>query len=149
MTKFKVGDLAAVGCIVDSCLECNQCKDGDENYCKDDCTEQYMCDREFGRVPGNEELQTYGGYSTETVVHEHFVLRVPEGIPHEKVAPILCAGVTVYDPLKHWGANGEKKLNVGIIGIGGLGTMAIKVARAMGNNVYAVSTNPKKEELVY
>jgi len=107
----------------------------------------YQGNRKHGRVPGNPELTTYGGYSAYNTVHEHFILKVPEGIPHEKVGPILCAGITLYDPLKHWGADGEKKLNIGVIGVGGLGTMGIKFAAAMGNNVVAISTNPDKEGL--
>jgi uncharacterized zinc-type alcohol dehydrogenase-like protein len=110
-------------------------------------TQQYLGKRNHGRVPGNKDLPTYGGYSLSTVVHEHFCLKVPEGIPHEAVGPILCAGITMYDPLKHWGATEGKKMNIGIIGVGGLGTMGIKLAAAMGHNVIAVSTSANKEEL--
>jgi uncharacterized zinc-type alcohol dehydrogenase-like protein len=147
VTKVQVGDYVGVGCMVDSCLSCSQCENGDEQYCLKGNTNTYQSTRKHGRVPGNQSLTTYGGYSASNTVHEHFIIKVPEGIPHEKVGPILCAGITLYDPLKYWGAAGEKKLNIGVIGIGGLGTMGIKFAAAMGNNVVAISTSASKEAL--
>jgi uncharacterized zinc-type alcohol dehydrogenase-like protein len=147
VTKFKVGDYVGVGTHVDACLDCSQCNNNDEQYCMNIKSNTYNGSRYHGRVPGNKDLPTYGGYSINHVCHENFVLSIPDGIPHEAAAPILCAGITLYDPLKHWGANGEKKINVGIIGIGGLGTMGIKFAAAMGNNVVAISTSANKEEL--
>jgi len=147
VSKVKVGDFVAVGCMVDSCLSCSQCTAGDEQYCLKGNTNTYQSQRKHGRVPGNQELTTFGGYSAENVVHEHFVVKVPETIPQEVVGPIMCAGITLYDPLKHWGALGEKKINVGIVGVGGLGTMGIKLAKAMGNNVVAISTSASKEEV--
>ena len=147
VTKFKVGDFVGVGCISDSCLDCKYCNDGDENYCAKGMTGTYGGQRKHGRVPGNQDLPTYGGYSSETVTHEHFVFAIPDGIPQEAAAPILCAGITMYDPLRHWGfTNGEKK-TVGIIGIGGLGTMGIKIAKALGHNVVAISTTAAKEAM--
>lgn len=110
-------------------------------------TGTYGGDRKHKRVPGNQELKTFGGYSQFNVVHQHFVCRVPEGIPQETVGPILCAGITMYSPLKHWGAMDGKKMKIGIIGVGGLGTMGIKIAAALGHDVVAISTSPKKEEI--
>lgn len=109
-------------------------------------TGTYNAARTHGKVPGNQELPTYGGYSAAHVVHENYILNVPEGIPHEAVGPILCAGITMYSPLKHFG-RGEEDLTVGIVGIGGLGTMGIKLAAAMGYTVIAISTSDKKKEL--
>lgn len=147
VTKVQVGDLVGVGCIVDSCLDCASCHKGNEQYCNKGMTGTYGGTRTHGRVPGNQELQTFGGYSEYQVTHEHFILKVPEGIPHEAVGPILCAGITMFSPLNHWGANKGEKKTVGIVGVGGLGTMGIKLAAAMGNNVIAISTSAKKEEL--
>lgn len=90
-------------------------------------------------VPGVQDLPTFGGYSASHVVHQHFAIRIPDGIPIEKVAPILCAGVTMYDPLRHWGACEGKKMNIGIIGLGGLGDMGIKLAKALGHDCVAIS----------
>jgi uncharacterized zinc-type alcohol dehydrogenase-like protein len=146
VTKFKVGDKVGVGCMVDSCLDCDQCKEDSENYC-DTMTETYGHAKKNSRVLGNKDMKTWGGYSGSNVVHEHFCCRIPEGLPLEKAAPILCAGVTMYDPLSHWGfANGVSR-TVGIIGIGGLGTMGIKIAKAMGHTVIAISTTAAKKEL--
>ena len=92
-------------------------------------------------------MQTFGGYSGSHVLHEHFICKVPENIPLEVAAPLLCAGITMYDPLKHWGATSGKQMSIGIIGIGGLGTMGIKLAKALGHRVVAISTSPAKEEM--
>lgn len=138
VTKFKTGDLAAVGCMVDSCRECGQCKTGNEQYC------------EKGMVPtynGREKYlsrQTFGGYSERVVVDEDFVLRVPENLDLAATAPLLCAGVTTWSPLKHWEIGPGKK--VGIIGIGGLGHMGVKLAKAMGAYVVVITTSPSKVE---
>lgn len=147
VTRFAVGDSVGVGCMVDSCLNCTQCNQQEEQYCDNGFTGTWNSDRKHGRVPGNKTLPTYGGYSEETVVHERFVFKIPDSLPIEVAGPILCAGITMYDPLKHWGAAGEQKLTVGIIGIGGLGTMGIKLAKALGNDVVAISSSAAKEQL--
>jgi len=100
-----------------------------------------------GRVPGDPNITTFGGYSGSNVVHEKFCLKVPEKIPLTAAAPILCAGITMYDPLRHWGACEGKKMSIGVVGIGGLGTMGIKIAKALGHDVVAISTTPSKESL--
>src|SRR4051794_6500946 len=136
--KFKVGDLAAVGCLVDSCRECEYCKEGLEQYCEEGNTQTYNSpDKYLG-------TQTYGGYSESLVVSEDFVLRVPENLDLAATAPLLCAGITTYSPLKHWNIGPGKK--VGIVGIGGLGHMGIKIAKAMGADVVVFTTSQSKVE---
>jgi uncharacterized zinc-type alcohol dehydrogenase-like protein len=138
VTKFKAGDLAAVGCMVDSCRECEYCKEGLEQYCEPGNTLTYNSpDKYLG-------AQTYGGYSESIVVDENFVLRVPDNSDLAATAPLLCAGITTYSPLKHWQAGPGKK--VGVVGIGGLGHMAIKLAKAMGAYVVVFTTSPSKTE---
>jgi uncharacterized zinc-type alcohol dehydrogenase-like protein len=138
VTKFKVGDLAAVGCMVDSCRDCEYCREGLEQYCAPGFTGTYNNpDPHLGTM-------TYGGYSESIVVTEHFVLRVPENLDLAATAPLLCAGITTYSPLKHWQAGPGKK--VGIVGIGGLGHMGIKIAKAMGAHVVVFTTSPDKIE---
>ena len=136
VTKFKVGDLAGVGCMVDSCGHCHSCADGEEQYCESGFTGTYN-----GPVLGGDN--TYGGYSQEIIVKESFVLHVSH---HEKdlaaVAPLLCAGITTYSPLKHWGVGPGKK--VGIVGLGGLGHMGVKMAHAMGAHVVLFTTSGGK-----
>lgn len=134
--KFKVGDLAGVGCMVDSCGHCPSCADGEEQYCESGFTGTYN-----GPVFGGEN--TYGGYSQRVVVKESFVL----GITHDEkslaaVAPLLCAGITTYSPLRHWGVGPGMK--VGIVGLGGLGHMAVKIAHAMGAQVVLFTTSAGK-----
>jgi uncharacterized zinc-type alcohol dehydrogenase-like protein len=136
VSKFKVGDLAAVGCIVDSCRVCEYCKQGLEQYCDPGFTGTYNAyDKHL-------DTRTYGGYSESVVVDENFVLRVPENLDLAATAPLLCAGITTYSPLKHWNAGPGKK--VGIVGIGGLGHMGIKLAKAMGAHVVVFTTSPSK-----
>jgi uncharacterized zinc-type alcohol dehydrogenase-like protein len=138
VSKFKVGDLAAVGCMVDSCRECHYCKEGLEQYCEKGNIETYNApDKHLG-------TRTYGGYSESIVVDELFVLRVPENLDLAATAPLLCAGITTYSPLKHWNVGPGKK--VGIVGIGGLGHMAVKLAKAMGAEVIVFTTSPSKVE---
>ncbi|MCU7549559.1 NAD(P)-dependent alcohol dehydrogenase [Chitinophagaceae bacterium LB-8] len=138
VTKFKVGDYAAVGCMVDSCRECDYCKEGLEQYCEEGNTGTYNSpDKYLG-------TQTYGGYSESIVVNEVFVLRVPENLDLAATAPLLCAGITTYSPLKHWNVGPGKK--VGIVGIGGLGHMGVKLAKAMGAEVIVFTTSPSKVE---
>jgi alcohol dehydrogenase (NADP+) len=138
VTKFKSGDLAAVGCIVDSCRECGHCHDGNEQFCEKGMTIVFNSpDKYLGG-------QTYGGFSEKIVVDENYTLHVPGKLDLPSAAPILCAGITVYSPLKHWHAGPGKR--IGIIGIGGLGHMAIKIAKAMGANVTVFTTSKGKSE---
>jgi uncharacterized zinc-type alcohol dehydrogenase-like protein len=138
VTKFKVGDLAAVGCLVDSCRECENCKDGLEQYCESGNTGTYNSPDKFTGT------QTYGGYSESIVVDESFVLRVPANLDLAATAPLLCAGITTYSPLKHWKVGPGQK--VGVVGIGGLGHMGVKLAKAMGAEVIVFTTSPSKAE---
>jgi len=147
VTKVKVGDKVGVGCFVDACLECGSCKTGDEQYCQNGVTFTYNSIPSHGRVPGNPETQTFGGYSGSVTVQEHFAMKIPDTIPLEKAGPLMCAAITMYDPLRHWGATKGNHMNIGIVGIGGLGTMGIKIAKALGHTVYAISTNPNKKNL--
>lgn len=134
--NFKVGDHAAVGCLVDSCRECDYCKEDFEQYCSTGHTQTYNSpDKHLG-------TPTYGGYSESIVVDEAFVLRVPENLDLAATAPLLCAGITTYSPLKHWKVGPGKK--VGIVGLGGLGHMGVKLAKAMGAEVIVFTTSPSK-----
>jgi uncharacterized zinc-type alcohol dehydrogenase-like protein len=138
VTKFKVGDLAAVGCMVDSCRECASCKQDLEQYCIPGFTGTYNGkDKHLG-------TRTYGGYSEKVVVDEHFVLRVPENLDPAATAPLLCAGITTWSPLRHWSVG--KDSTVAVVGLGGLGHMAIKLAKALGANVTLFSRSPGKEK---
>ncbi|SFQ35270.1 NAD(P)-dependent alcohol dehydrogenase [Parafilimonas terrae] len=135
--KFKVGDLAAVGCLVDSCRECANCKEGLEQYCLNGSTGTYNAkDKHSGGV-------TYGGYSKQIVVDEDFVLIIKDNQPLEAVAPLLCAGITTYSPLRHWKVGEGQK--VGILGLGGLGHMGVKLAASFGAEVTMLSHSPSKE----
>ena len=150
VTKCKVGDIVGVGCIIDACLKCPSCKeDKAEQFCTGPrMTHTYntMKNKITGHFVGNPEVQNFGGYSASQVVHEHFIIRVPKNLPMEATGPLLCAGITMYDPLKHWGAlESKKKMTIGVIGIGGLGTMGIKMARAMGHKVVAISVSDRQE----
>lgn len=135
--KFKPGDLAAVGCLVDSCRECENCKQGLEQYCKVRSVGTYNSYERDGKTP------TYGGYSDKIVVDQDFVLRVPDNLELHAVAPLLCAGITTYSPLRHWRVG--KGHRVGVLGLGGLGHMAVKFASAFGAEVTMLSTSPSKE----
>ncbi|TZF81000.1 NAD(P)-dependent alcohol dehydrogenase [Pedobacter sp. BS3] len=136
VSKFKVGDLVGVGCMVDSCRECEYCKEGLEQYCEPGMTGTYNSpDKHLN-------MQTFGGYSESIVVDENFVLRIPENLDLAATAPLLCAGITTYSPLRHWNVGPGKK--VGVVGIGGLGHMAIKLAKAMGAQVVAFTTSESK-----
>ena len=136
VSRFKVGDHAAVGCMVDSCRDCDYCKEGLEQYCEVGNTGTYNSpDKHLG-------THTFGGYSESIVVDEAFVLRVPENLDLAAAAPLLCAGITTYSPLKHWKVGPGKK--VGIVGIGGLGHMGVKLAKAMGAEVIVFTTSASK-----
>lgn len=134
--NFKPGDLAGVGCMVDSCGHCHPCHEGEEQYCENGFTGTYN-----GPLFGGEN--TYGGYSQSIVVKERFVLKISHGEKDlASVAPLLCAGITTYSPLRHWKAGPGKK--VGIVGLGGLGHMGVKIAHAMGAHVTLFTTSPSK-----
>jgi uncharacterized zinc-type alcohol dehydrogenase-like protein len=136
---FKPGDLAAVGCMVDSCKDCPSCNRGLEQYCEREVAWTYNApDRHF---PGK---MTYGGYSKFITVHERFALHVSDKLNLAAAAPLLCAGITTYSPLKHWGASKGKK--VGVVGLGGLGHMGVKFARAFGCHTVLFTTSPSKVE---
>jgi uncharacterized zinc-type alcohol dehydrogenase-like protein len=135
--RYAVGDRVGVGCFVDSCRECEYCLAGEEQFCLKGNVPTYN-----GRSYDGEP--TYGGYSTQTVVDERYVLRIPEGIPLDAAAPLLCAGITTYSPLRHHGAGPGKR--VAVIGLGGLGHMAVKIAAAMGAEVTVLSRTRSKEE---
>ena len=135
--KFKVGDLAGVGCLVDSCRECDNCQHGLEQYCTGGPSFTY------NSLEQDRKTITYGGYSKMVVVNEDFVLHVPEKLPIKGVAPLLCAGITTYSPLRHWKVGKGHK--IGILGLGGLGHMAVKFAASFGAEVTMLSTSPSKE----
>jgi alcohol dehydrogenase (NADP+) len=137
VTKFKPGDLAAVGCLVDSDGNCPECQAGLEQFCPHMTLTYNSPDLHHGGV-------TYGGYSDSIVVKEHFVLRVPSNLDLAGAAPLLCAGITTYSPIRHWGVTKGKKL--GVVGLGGLGHMAVKFAHALGAHVVVFTTSPSKKE---
>src|SRR4051812_37609681 len=137
VTTFKVGDLAAVGCLVDSDRTCRHCKDELEQFCPNAVLTYNGTDKHLGGV-------TYGGYSDSIVVDEHFVLSVPSNLDLAGAAPLLCAGITTYSPLMHWNVTKGKK--VGVVGLGGLGHMAVKIAHALGAHVVVFTTSPNKNE---
>ena len=118
VTKFKVGDYCAVGSFIDSCKECPNCEMGEEQYCLNQFTGTLNFDKKHGRVGGNQATKTLGGYSGTNTVHEDFVIKVPDGMEIDKVAPLMCAGITMYSPLMYFGAGTKVKKTVGIIGIG-------------------------------
>lgn len=138
VTKFKEGDLAGIGCLVDSCRTCDHCKDGLEQYCERGSTFTYSGLEKDG------VSVTYGGYSNNIVCDESFVLKVSEKLSLPNVAPLLCAGITTYSPLRHWKVGKGQK--VGIVGLGGLGHMAVKFAVSFGADVTVLSTSPGKKE---
>ena len=138
VTSWKAGDLVGVGCMVDSCQHCQPCADGLEQYCDNGMTGTYgSTERETGRP-------TQGGYSSDIVVNEQFVLRVPDTLDPAAVAPLLCAGITTWSPLRQWKVGPGSR--VGVVGIGGLGHMAVKLASALGAHVVVLTTSPSKAE---
>ena len=137
VTKHKVGDRVGVGCMVDSCGECAYCKDGEEQFCEVGAVMTYN-----GR--GYDGAPTYGGYAKQVVVSERFAVRIPEGIGLDEAAPLLCAGITTWTPLKRWGAGPGKR--VAVVGLGGLGHMAVKFAHAMGAEVTVISRSEAKKD---
>ena len=137
VTKYKPGDLVGVGCMVAADLTCNECKADYEQFCPNRILTYNSPDEHLGGV-------TYGGYSESIVVDEHFVLRVPANLDLAGVAPLLCAGITTYSPIRHWGVTKGKK--VGVVGLGGLGHMGVKIAHALGAHVAVFTTSPDKKE---
>lgn len=138
VSNFQEGDLVGVGCMVDSCKTCNSCKDDLEQFCENGATMTYNSeDKHMGG-------HTFGGYSESIVVDKDFVLRIPENLDAKGAAPLLCAGITTYSPLAHWGV--KKGDKVGVIGLGGLGHMGIKFAHAMGAHTVMITTSPDKSE---
>ena len=137
VTKFKAGDLAAVGCMVDSDRTCHECQAGFEQFCPNFTLTYNFPDKHLGGV-------TYGGYSDSIVVDQAFVLRVPSNLDRAGTAPLLCAGITTYSPLRHWGVTKGKK--VGVVGFGGLGHMGVKFAHALGAHVVVFTTSSNKKE---
>jgi uncharacterized zinc-type alcohol dehydrogenase-like protein len=136
--RFAVGDRVAVGCMVDSCLACEQCDAGREQYCVNGNTGTYNGkDRQTGEI-------TYGGYSDHIVVREEFVLRVPDRLDMARAAPLLCAGITSYSPLRHWGVGEGSR--VGVVGLGGLGHMGVKLAAGLGADVTVITTSASKTD---
>jgi uncharacterized zinc-type alcohol dehydrogenase-like protein len=137
VTKFKPGDLAAVGCMVDSDRTCRECRSGLEQFCPNLTLTYNSPDKHLRGV-------TYGGYSESIVVDQHFVVKVPSSLNLAGVAPLLCAGITTYSPMRHWGVTKGKR--VGVVGLGGLGHMAVKIAHALGAYVVVFTTSPNKKE---
>ncbi|HZI51724.1 MAG TPA: NAD(P)-dependent alcohol dehydrogenase [Terriglobia bacterium] len=137
VTKFKVGDLVGVGCFVDSCRTCSACREGEEQFCETHLAFTY------NSTEMDEKTPTYGGYSNQMVVDEKYVLRIPPTLPLDGAAPLLCAGITTYSPLRRFGVKSGDR--VGVVGLGGLGHMGVKIAAAMGADVTVFSTSPKKE----
>ncbi|MEU8464891.1 NAD(P)-dependent alcohol dehydrogenase [Streptomyces sp. NPDC029003] len=137
VTRFAVGDRVGVGCMVDSCRECEYCRRGLEQHCVKGMTGTY-------NAVGKDGEPTYGGYATHIVVDENYTVRIPEGLALDVAAPLLCAGITLYSPLRHWGAGPGKK--VAVVGLGGLGHMGVKIAAALGAEVTVLSQSLRKKE---
>lgn len=139
VVKHKIGDLVGVGCLVDSCRHCDSCNDGLEQYCDNGWTGTYGSEDKIGGTP---HTHTLGGYSDTITVDKRFVLRIPANLDPAATAPLLCAGITTYSPLKYWSIGAGHK--VGVIGLGGLGHMGVKLAHAMGAHVVMITTSPEK-----
>ncbi len=137
VSKFKTGDLVGVGCMVDSDRTCPECLAGQEQFCPNFTLTYNFPDKHLGGV-------TYGGYSESIVVDQRFVLRIPSNLSLAGAAPLLCAGITTYSPMRHWGVTKDKK--VGVVGLGGLGHMGVKIAHALGAHVVVFTTSPKKKD---
>lgn len=136
VSQWKCGDIVGVGCFVDSCRHCESCTSGEEQFCSAGMTPTYNGYEQDGRTP------TYGGYSTRITVHESYVLRIPEGLALERAAPLLCAGITTYSPLRRWEVHPGD--HVAVVGFGGLGHIATKISKAMGAHVTVLSHSPAK-----
>ena len=138
--KWSVGDVVGVGCFVDSCRQCGPCRAGEEQYCESEMGASFT----YNSFERDGMTPTYGGYSTQITVDEKYVLRIPDGLSLQGAAPLLCAGITTYSPLRRFGVKRGDK--VAIVGLGGLGHMAVKIAKAMGGNVTVLSHSPGKRE---
>jgi alcohol dehydrogenase (NADP+) len=138
VTRFKPGDHVGVGCMVDSCQHCAACQQGLEQYCEEGPT------LTFDNLDRHDQMRTFGGYSEKIIVREKFVLRIPEGLDLKGAGPLLCAGITSWSPLRHWRV--REGTNVGVVGLGGLGHMMLKLAKALGTNVTLFSRSPGKEQ---
>lgn len=138
VSHYKVGDRVGVGCMVDSCRRCGSCRENLEQYCDEGMTGTY------NSVARDSKSINQGGYSTQIVVDEHFVVHIPDNLPLDAAAPLLCAGITLYSPLKHWGVGPNKK--IAIVGLGGLGHVGVKIAHAMGAEVTVLSHSVSKKE---
>ncbi len=138
VNNFKPGDQVGVGCMVDSCRQCTSCNQGLEQYCEQGSTLTYNC------LDRHDKMPTFGGYSQKIVVSDKFVLKIPDGLDLEKAAPLLCAGITTWSPLRQWHIG--KDSHVAVIGLGGLGHMALKLAKGLGANVTLFSRSPGKEQ---
>ncbi|WP_202839676.1 NAD(P)-dependent alcohol dehydrogenase [Luteimonas saliphila] len=138
VVNYEPGDMVGVGCFVDSCRQCPQCRSGQEQYCDEGMTATYNARERGSGTP------THGGYSTRIVVDEEYVLRIPEGLPPDRAAPLLCAGVTAWSPLRHFGVVAGDR--VAVVGLGGLGHMAVKLAAAIGADVTVLSTSESKRD---
>jgi len=151
VTKVKVGEWVGVGVLQDACMDCKGCANDEENYCRKSAVHAYGDAKDKGwpsHIGGNLEQQTFGGYTGSQCLHERMILKFPEGMPMEKAGPLMCAGITMWDPLRHWGATkeGGEKMTIAIAGIGGLGTMGIKMAKALGHRIVAISSSDKKKD---
>jgi uncharacterized zinc-type alcohol dehydrogenase-like protein len=135
--RWEVGDTVGVGCFVDSCRECEACRDGEEQFCEKGATFTYNSRERDGQTP------TYGGYSTRIVVDESYVLKIPDGLPLDRAAPLLCAGITTYSPLRQFGV--KRGDRIAVVGLGGLGHMAVKLGKGMGAHVTVLSHSPEKK----
>jgi len=142
VTRFAEGDIVGVGCMVDSCQQCEQCMMGDEQF----CTGPRSCTLTYNGPKKPDGTNTYGGYSTAIVVRQEFVLSIPDAIDPAEAAPILCAGVTTYRPMKYFGL--KKGQVLGVAGVGGLGHMAVQIGKMLGARVVALTTNPEKAEAI-
>ncbi|GAB3380485.1 NAD(P)-dependent alcohol dehydrogenase [Lysobacter fragariae] len=138
VTRYRVGDAVGVGCFVDSCRTCGPCQAGEEQYCDQGMTATYNGRERGTRAP------TYGGYSTRITVNEDYVLRIPDGLALDRAAPLLCAGITTYSPMRQFGV--KEGSDVAVVGLGGLGHMAVKIARALGARVTVLSHSPSKRD---
>jgi alcohol dehydrogenase (NADP+) len=138
VTRFREGDLAGVGCFVDSCRRCGSCQEGEEQFCETHLVSTY------NGTEADQQTPTYGGYSSQIVVDEGYTLRIPDGLDPAAAAPLLCAGITTYSPLRQYNVGPGQK--VGVVGLGGLGHMAVKLAAAMDAQVTVFSTSPSKEQ---
>jgi uncharacterized zinc-type alcohol dehydrogenase-like protein len=136
--KFKAGSMVGIGVFVDSCRKCGPCRAGEENYCEKGVTLTYNCYERDGKT------LAYGGYSTRITVDEAYAHQIPKSLPLERAAPLLCAGITTYSPLRHFGAKSGDQ--IAVVGLGGLGHMAVKFAKAMGTKVAVVSHSPSKRD---